>query len=107
MFAKRLILPALLFGAPAIAQIAASTPAPAVTPAPIVVQGQAAPVPVQTAALAPAKAKTICRSSMDTGSLVNHTRRCYSPADWARLMEGHRDEARNLVAAQAAGMTTN
>ncbi|HEX8447046.1 MAG TPA: hypothetical protein VF649_10585 [Sphingomonas sp.] len=41
--------------------------------------------------------KVICRTSIETGSLVKRTRRCMTSAQWAMRIRGENDSARRLV----------
>lgn len=43
------------------------------------------------------KEKVICRTSVDTGSLVKRTRRCMTSEQWALRNRGENDAARRLV----------
>lgn len=78
-------LGAALFLIPAastIAQVKPAEPAAAVTASPA-----AAPVPE----------KLICRSTIETGSLVKKRRSCLTRKQWSYVDDAQRDEARHMV----------
>jgi hypothetical protein len=41
--------------------------------------------------------RVICRSALETGSLVKRTRRCMTSAQWAARIRGENTAARDLV----------
>jgi len=63
---------------------------------------------------AASKAKTgsdperiICRTAVDTGSLVKRTRRCMTARQWTMRTTGENDVARKLVGDSTGGINTN
>ncbi|MFD1949192.1 hypothetical protein ACFSGX_00250 [Sphingomonas arantia] len=47
--------------------------------------------------------RVICRTAVETGSLVKRTRRCMTSAQWSRSRDGENAAARNMVQ-QNAGL---
>lgn len=66
------------------ASLAAQTPAPVV-----------APSPVQPVAVVPEK--VICKSEIETGSLVKRHKMCFTAKQWRYVNEANEAEARKLV----------
>ena len=51
--------------------------------------------------------RVICRTAVETGSLVKRTRRCMTSRQWTASMSGENDAARNLVRDNASLVNGN
>ncbi len=83
----------------AVATSAQTTP-PADSPAPPsnfpVVKIVPAPTPGQVAAQR-YKSEIVCRTTIETGSLIAKRKTCLTPKQWDYVDQEHRDEARKLM----------
>lgn len=92
------MLPAVLIALVAAAPYAAQTSTPQT----------ATPVTSAVATKAPAVTpKMVCKTSMETGSLVRRVRRCATADSWKRRTDGENDAARELVRANAGMVVGN
>ncbi len=87
--------------APTAATGDAMTPAPV---APVAPAPPSAPTPPSTPALTPAqlaaaqyRTKIVCRSSVETGSLIAKRKTCLTGKQWEYVDQAHRDEARKMM----------
>ena len=51
--------------------------------------------------------RVICRTAVETGSLVKRTRRCMTARQWTAFMSNENDAARNIVRDNAGLVTGN